>query len=356
MKICPSIWLSSCALILCACIAEEPLKLPNNGFVPDQLNDGWEISSPHEQGMNTEMLTQAFDKIYYPDAFLGARALIVIKNGKLVAEAYPANKNHRSELNNTQSITKSFVSMLTGIAVDRGDINSIDTPLYALYPPSFDSDANKRRLTVEHALTMTTGLAFDDSDFLNFYQNNGDSASFVLNKALLHSPGSKFNYSDGPPQLIAKALEVSTEQPLTDYADQHLFSPLGIETYHWETAKDGLPFGAFGLFLTPRDLAKFGQLLVSNGSWNGTQIVSSEWISRATAIDPELSGGGGQYFGFGLWLNPANGSFAARGNGGQFVYVVPDKELVIVYTSSPSISDYLNDEQDLINSVINSTY
>jgi len=343
-------------LSLCSCISEKPIKLPNEGFEPAYLDDGWEISTPEAEGINRQLLEDAFEKVYYQDAFLGARALIVIRNGKLIAESYPRDRNHIYETNNIQSITKSFVSVLTSIALERGDLGSLDTALYDIYPDYFDDDLGKRTLTIEHALTMTTGLAFDESDFLDFYGNAGNSAEYVLHRPLLHLPGTHFNYSDAPPQLLTKAIEVSTEKSLGEYADEYLFSELGITHYKWERARDGTNFGAFGLFVTPRDLAKFGQLLLDNGSWNDRQIMNPDWISQATAIQETLVGGGGQYYGYYLWINPSNGSFGARGNGGQFVYVVPEKALVIVYTAAPSINEYLNDEHGLVNSVINSTY
>lgn len=351
-----SILAAAALLLTCSCLSEDALKRSYEEVTPLAMDDDWVISTPEAEGMNTDMLEEAFAKVYYQDAHPGARALLVIKNGKLVAEAYPGNDNHATQLNNVQSITKSFVSVLTGIAVDRGDLGSIDTPLFQIYPSYFDNNQNKRSITIEHALTMNTGLDFDDSKFLDFYNHEGNSAEYALSQPLWTPPGTEFHYSDADPQLIVSAIEQSIDQTLDSYINQHLLAPLGITNYQWETTKDGTHFGAFGLFLTPRDLARFGQLLLNDGMWNGQQIVSSAWLQQATRIHPELVGGGGQYFGYYFWLNPANSSYAARGNGGQFVYIVPDKELVIVYTASPSSSDVLNYEQGLINTIINSTY
>jgi len=346
-----------CLLLFSSCLKDEPLKRSYEGFTPIMQNDDWEISTPGVENMNPEVLEQAVRKLYWQDGFLGARALLVFRNGKLVAEVYPRDLEHINEISNVQSITKSFTAILAGIAMEKGNLDTLNTPLYDIYPTYFDDDENKRSITIEHALTMTSGLEFeDDPNFLEFIQHEGNSAEYVLHQPLNDAPGTKFYYSDGSPQLIVKAIEENINQSLEAYADEHLFAPLGIAEYQWEKAKDGTNYGAFGLFLTPRDIGKFGQLLLNNGIWNGQQIVRSDWIEKATMIKPDLIGGGGQYFGYYLWLNPANGAYAARGNGGQFVYIIPEQDLVIVYTASPSISEYLNYEQDLVNTIINSCY
>ena len=343
--------------LLTSCLKDEPLKLSYEGYTPVALNDGWEISNPVAEGMNAQLLEDAFRQVYWQDGFIGARSLLVFRNGKLVAEAYPSDSEHINEISNIQSITKSFTSVLTGIALNKGDLDSIDNALYNIYPEYFDEDLNKRNITLKHVLTMTTGLDYDnDGNFLEFYQNDGNSAKYVLTQPLISNPGSIFNYNDGAPQLISKAIESSTGKTLGEYGHENLFAPLNISNYSWEKAKDSSNFGAFGLFMTPRDLGKFGQLLLNQGDWNGQQIVDSSWIDEITTINQNLAGGGGQYFGYYLWLNPSNGTFAARGNGGQFIYVSPPLNLVIVYTASPSTSDYLNYEQNLINSIVNSCY
>lgn len=344
-------------LCLSSCLSDEPLKLHYEGYAPAILSDGWEVSTPEVENMNPLLLDEAFRQVYWQDGFLGARSLLVFRNGKLVAEAYPNDLTHIDEINNVQSITKSFTSILVGIAIDKGDLDSPETPLYEIYPEHFYQQDSKRTITIEHALTMTTGLKFDnESDFIDFYQYSGNAADYVIKQPLINTPGSTFNYSDGSPQLIVEAIEKSTQSSFEDYAVEKLLDPMGVTNFIWEKGNDGTNFGAFGLFLTPRDLGKFGQLMLDKGEWGGQQLVSNFWIEKATNVRRNLVGGGGQYFGYYFWLNPSNGSYASRGNGGQFVYIVPEKNMVIVYTASPSISEYLNYEHNLVNSIINSSY
>jgi CubicO group peptidase (beta-lactamase class C family) len=119
---------------------------------------------------------------------------------------------------------------------------------------------------------------------------------------------------------------------LSSFADEFLFKPLGITEWKWESANDGITFGAFSLFMKPRDLAKFGQLLLQNGKWGNQQIVDSTWITEATKPVVTTDGPGSSY-GYYFWVYPAYEGYAAAGHGGQFIFVVPSKELVVIYTA-----------------------
>lgn len=329
-----------------ACLQEEKLKQNFNGFSPKVTSDNWAISTPQAENVNEELLNKSYQLVYDDERFPMARSLLVIRNNKLIAEAYPNSDEDFKRLNNIQSCTKSFTSLAVGIAMQKGLISNLDEKLYSIYPQYFDDDIRKRDLSLRHALSMQTGLEFDNGvHTLDLYQNEGSSIEYVLRQNFLHRPGLLTNYNDGAPQLVSAALAEKTGTDLADFINQELFQPLEIENWQWEKASDGITYGAFSLFLKPRDLAKVGQLLLQNGRWKGQQIVDSAYLAEARSAVVTTSGEGKPY-GYYFWVYPAWEGFAAIGHGGQFLLVVPEKELVAVYTAWPYTSPKLFDNRD----------
>lgn len=343
MKIFKTSFFLSLSVLLCSCLNESDIKLEYNGFQPVQANDGWIISSPANENMDVSLLDRAYKLLYDDDRFIMARSLLVIRNGKLLAEAYPHDIKDRNQIQNLQSCAKSFTSILTGIALNKGILDSVSQKLSEIYPANFDAYPDKKDIKIEDALTMRTGIDYNNSDnSLDLYQKSGSSVEFILNLPKNYPPGVVFNYSDGAPHLISAAIQIRYGKPLSSFAGQYLFTPLQIIDWKWEAAKDGVTFGAFSLFLKPRDAAKFGQLLLNNGWWNGQQIVDSSWIAKAT--QPLANAGrDGASYGYYFWVYPAYPAFSALGHGGQNIFVVPSKNLVIVYTAWPYTSDEMFD-------------
>lgn len=196
--------------------------------------------------------------MYSDQRFLMARSMLIIRNGKLVAEAYPHDMSDCDKIANIQSCTKSVTSIMVGIAIRNGIDISVEDKLYNIYPDIFDADIRKREITIKNALTMQTGLEFsNDKNTHQLYQTESNSAKFVLSFPYINAPGTIMNYNDGAPHLISKAIEIKTGKPLNEYANNMLFEPLNIKDWKWENAKDGTTFGAFSLYLKPRDFAKF---------------------------------------------------------------------------------------------------
>ncbi len=263
-------------LMLDSCLKDEPFKKEFAGFEPVALNDGWTLSTPEKEKIDRSNLEQAFRLLHDDDRFWMARSLIVIRNGKLVAEAYPHDIADRDMFANIQSCTKSFTSIMVGVAIQEGLDISFDDKLYDIYPELFDDDLKKREMTLEDALTMQTGLEFsNDENTLQLYQTKSNSAGFVLSFPLLHDPGTVMKYNDGSPHLVSKAIEVKSGKTESEYAGEKLFGPLNISEWQWESANDGTTFGAFSLYLKPRDFAKIGQLLLQNGKWGEKQIIDA---------------------------------------------------------------------------------
>lgn len=345
------------ALTLSSCMSDEPFKLSYTGFQPVNHNDGWVISTPEDENMNRILLDKAYQLVYDDHRFTMARSLLVIRNGKLVAEAYPHDKDDMNRIANIQSMTKSFTSVLTGIALQKKLVDSVNQTLYSIYPEFFPNAPEKQSITLKHALTMTTGIDFDNgSDTEALYHTEGNSVKFVLSQPQKYDPGMVFHYHDGAPQLVSAAVQKRYGKSFSEFANQNLFLPLGITEWKWEAATDGNTFGAFSLYLKPRDIAKFGQLLLQNGQWNGQRLVDSVWIAEATQPLVNSGSGGGPY-GYYFWIYPAFGAFAADGHGGQRIMVFPAKNLVIVYTAwgytSGEFFDYFNEVADIISKASN---
>jgi CubicO group peptidase (beta-lactamase class C family) len=165
---------------------------------------------------------------------------------------------------------------------------------------------------------------------------------FILSLPKNYPPGIVFHYNDGAPQLISAAIQQKYGKPLSAFAEEFLFKPLQINDWKWESAKDGLTFGAFSLYLKPRDAAKFGQLLLDNGKWNGQRVVDSSWIWKST--QPLVtSSSEGASFGYYFRIFTAYQGYSAFGHGGQHIFVAPPYNLVIVYTAWPYTSGEMYD-------------
>lgn len=343
------------ATTLGSCLKDEPFKLDYIGFEPNAMNDDWQISSPENENIDRSKLEQAYALIFKDDRFTMARSLLVFRNGKLVSEAYPHDPSDKDAIYNIQSCTKSVTSILMGIAIQNNYIDSLGERLYDIYPEYFDTYINKRTITIEDALTMQTGLEFDNGVHTEeLYKIKGNSVQYILSLDWLYHSGSFMNYNDGAPHLISKVIEKKTGMAMSDFAAEKLFSPLNINEWKWESAHDGTTFGAFSLYLKPRDFGKIGQLLLQNGKWNNVTLIDSTYLKEATSIKVAANFNSEPY-GFYFWILPAYNGFAAIGHGGQFLLVVPEKQLVVVYTAWPYTSgDFFDQRNDLMNIIVNS--
>jgi CubicO group peptidase (beta-lactamase class C family) len=322
---------------------DEDVKLGYRGYQPVQENDGWMISSPEKENMEAGLIESAFRLVYDEKRFVMARSLLVLRNGKLVAEVYPHSEADRWQIQNIQSCTKSFTSILVGIALEKGSIDSVTQKIAEILPDEFNRHPDKNDITIHDALTMRTGIAFNDEDHtLDLYQTPDNSVDFVLDLEKIYPAGTVFHYNDGAPHLISGAIQQRYGQPLSSFAAEYLFKPLQIIDWKWESTKDGRSFGAVSLFLKPRDLAKFGQLLLDNGKWKGLQVVDSSWIALATKPYVTTERPGASY-GYYFWIYPAYPAYSALGHGGQHILVNPMQNLVIVYTAWPYTSGELFD-------------
>ncbi|MFC1485596.1 serine hydrolase domain-containing protein [Candidatus Latescibacterota bacterium] len=318
--------------LVCGCIlSDEDIKVPYMTFQPEAIGDGWALSTPEQEGFRNSAIDSVYRRFYSENHYPTIHSLLIVRNGKLVAEGYCRNENERKMFHHLQSATKSITSLLIGIALDKGYIESVDQTIYEFLPEYFGNDTEKREITIHHVLTMETGLDFDnDSQTLKLYNSKGSSLDFVLRRGLLFSPGTDWYYGDGNPQLISGIITKTTGMTEEVFARKYLFEPLNITDYQWEKHSDGLTFGAFGLWLRPRDIAKIGKMLIQDGMWESKQIISAAWIRESTRLQSSH-----QNYGYYWYPMDDNISFYAEGHGGNLLYVVPNKQLAVVITADP---------------------
>jgi CubicO group peptidase (beta-lactamase class C family) len=326
-----SLWCSAAAaalaLLTLGCGGDAPL------LAPDVTDDGWTTSTPAEMGLDEDLLRQADD---LAAGFGSIYSFVVARHGRLVFERY-YHGSGRDTRTTMRSVTKSISSTAFGIAIDRGDLASLDQRVDDVLPEYFTpADTAKRRITVRHLLTMTSGL---NSDLANPATRDTSWVRAYLESPLETEPGTLFRYDGSLVHILSVMLNRRTGATLADYTRQRLFEPLGIRDVQWASDPQGFTTAASGIGIRARDMAKIGQLLLNGGSWNGVQVVSSAWVGLATRN--EAPGGTADAgYGFLWWTTGETGypSFYAAGYGGQYIYVIPTLEIVVVTTGDPGIS------------------
>jgi CubicO group peptidase (beta-lactamase class C family) len=260
-------------------------------------------------------------------------AFLIIKNDTIQYEKYFNGYNEESVVASF-SMAKSVTSILIGCAIDDGLIKSVDEPIINYIPELKDKDLDN--VTIKHLLQMTSGIKFNES-YVNPF---GDAATFYYGTNLMGAikrrkpetaPGTQFSYSSGDTQLLGLVLERALkDKPVTQYLQEKLWKPLGMEyDATWSLdKKDGLEKTFCCLNARARDFSKIGRLYLNKGNWNGTQIVSQKWVEESTKAD--VSDGGAGYYKYQWWLSEPDGAFTAKGILGQFIYVNPEKNLIIV--------------------------
>lgn len=341
---------------------------PANCGSPADLHDGWTVAAPAQQGLDPK-LTCAIGPRLEKMTDADANGVVIVRRGVLVYEHYFTGKDQRwpelhrgelprdvahdaSTLHDLQSITKSVVAILVGIAFDRGWLENIDAPVLPFFPQYAElSTPDKERITLRNLLAMTSGLlwpafavSYDDpSNIARRMWGAPDPYRFVLAQPLEAAPGTQWNYDGGGVELLGAILKKISGRPLDRLAKEVLFDPLGIKDWEWARLANGEPAASWGLRLRPRDLAKIGQIVLNHGAWDGQQIVSASWIEEMTA--PHLPPGwlletaGASSYGYLWWLGHASidnrepdwvGGF---GYGGQRLYVAAGQALVVAVTA-----------------------
>jgi CubicO group peptidase (beta-lactamase class C family) len=292
---------------------------------------GWRVALPQTQGMDPKKLQQMFAVI--EDRTLALHSLVIVRNGYIVAEVYypPYEQNTRHEL---YSCTKSFISALVGIVIADEALAGVDEPVLVCFP-DYDfanTDARKSAMTIEHLLTMTSGLDWPEGDpIYRQLWGSRDWVQFVLDRPMATEPGGRFNYNSGCSHVLSAIIADRSGMRTQQFAQERLFAPLGITNVNWSVDSKGLAIGGWGLQITPRDMAKFGYLYLNEGHWDGQQIVPATWVRTSTT--PHVETEGTFDYGYQWWTYPKWGAYAAKGRYGQNIFVIPEHNLVVVFTA-----------------------
>lgn len=302
----------------------------------DWPTHGWRRSSPEAQGMDSDVLAEAFDEIRRRQ--IAIHSLTIVRHGSLVLDSYfwPFQDNLPHDL---ASVTKSVTSTLVGIAIGEHKLAGMTQPVTdALGTRTIAHlDSRKKRLTVEHLLTMTSGLdchAQQDEITLTQMRRSQDWIGFMLDLPMVAEPGDVFEYCSGGMHLVSGILTRATGSSALDFARGALLAPLGIDNVAWPSDAQGISHGWGDLHLQPRDMAKIGYLWLRGGRWEDRQLVPATWMRSAVQVHSHPGSSPGLGYGYGLWIYPDRNPpiFEGLGRGGQRISVVPAKDLVVVFT------------------------
>jgi CubicO group peptidase (beta-lactamase class C family) len=313
--------------------------------------NGWRSCAPEAVGLDAQRLSEAIDYASSPE--FRTDGLVIIKDGHVVAETY-LKGFQEDDTHTSYSMAKGFTSALVGIAIDKGLIKGLDDKICRYYEAWDCNDQNdlRSRITVRHALTLTTGLAWrEDWPDWDFNTNDAlkmsisdDFVQYMSERQGLYEPGQHTYYSTGDPMLLTQVIQAATGMTPLEFGQQNLFEPLNFRKIKWDSDSEGHTGTAMGLHATVRDYAKFGYLYLNKGTWDDRQIVSEQWVAKSTQVDTSVNMT--DTYGY-LWhvnlakklkdrgsLVPTGSipvdAFMAAGILGQNIVVIPSKGLVIV--------------------------
>jgi CubicO group peptidase (beta-lactamase class C family) len=310
----------------------------------------WPRTSPEAQGLDSGMIASYRSRVAAGE-FGPIHSLLILRHGAIVEESYFGGWQ-ATDLHSVYSVTKSVTALLYGIGLERGLFPAPSDPVVPLFP-EYATLANavpsKYRITVDDLLTMRAGFTWnegsvsylDPSNVFFAMENSRDWLKFVLDQPMEDEPGTKFRYSSGASVLLGGIIHNASGQQPADLARDWLFRPLGILRWQWGTAPPGVSNRGFGLSLLPLDMARIGELVLHDGSWRGVQIVPADWVRVILSQHVALT----QNFGYGeqWWIMPlvadlassveGNQIWLAWGFAGQYIFVVPALDTVIVSTA-----------------------
>ena len=281
-------------------------------------------ATPESQGISSDLFAALLREL---DASKDTEMhhFMALRHGKVICECnfapYPKGMWHI-----THSMCKSITGMAIGMLIEEEKLK-LDENIYDIFPDHINAFSKIFRpvITVEHLLTMTSGITFNESGIVS----GNDWLGSFLNASVNGKPGTEFQYNSLNTYVLSAIVTKRTGETLTEYLTPRLFGPLGITKYYWETCPKGITKGGWGLFLCAEDMAKLGQLYLQRGKWNGQQLVSEYWIEISTARHLKTQNGTYGY-GYQLWMEQRPGSFEYNGMLGQNVIIYPDMDMVLV--------------------------
>jgi CubicO group peptidase (beta-lactamase class C family) len=344
-------------------IAAGAVVVTANAMVPPraaaQLQ--WRKMSPTDAGFAAD-LEARIDKLIMDKRAWGLQGVVILRKGALVFERYDAGEDEvwgrptgrvafgPDTLHDLRSVTKSILGLLYGLALAQGKVPSPEQPLLEAFPEyaGLATDPRHKRLTIAHALTMSLGLEWNEDipyqDPANSeiqMERAEDRYRYIFTRAFIAEPGARWVYGAAATTLIGRLTVKGTGQSLPDFARATLFDPIGVGETAWSNGFNGEPSASSGLRMTPRDLARIGQLILNRGQWEGRQIVPAEWFDKSfqpyLACDEFRRYGYFWYMGDFQYGNPPNRPIAhwvgAFGYGGQRLFVLPELDIAVAITA-----------------------
>jgi CubicO group peptidase (beta-lactamase class C family) len=327
---------------LSGCGGPSPEELESVDYSPLAVGD-WQVSTPEEQGLDPALVAELYYSAEQLETLYG---LLVVKNGYLVAEKYFHGKSI-SQLSSRASVTKSITSALVGIALEQGCLSSVDQKMIEFFPELVDKieDPRKKEITIRQMLQMRAGYPWEESSQELFdLMFTGFRTTNLVDVPLVRDPGTGFDYSNMTTHLLGIIVARACDTDLKSYAEEYLFSPLGGEVGYWLLGWEDYYIGFADMEITARDMAKFGQLYLDDGQYQGRQIVPAAWVRDSLQTYSEDA----WYYRVGKnWKDSAYGYQwwsiragdhrynLAWGHGGQQIAILHEQDLVVVATADP---------------------
>ncbi len=323
----------------------RPETSPYRYQAPRPTSDGWVTGSAEAVDLSAARLSELAQSIIDAEPTSArtpsVHSLLIARRGKLVLEEY-FHGFHADRPHDLRSAGKSLTGLMTGVAIAKVDTLDVDTPVYAvLGEPGAELDPRKAAMTVEHLLTMSSGYECDDNDGqsqgnegqMQGQRTQPDWRRYTLDLPMARAPGAEAVYCTGGINLLGAVVSRTTQTWLPEFFRTEIAKPLGIEHYHYNLDPVGNGYGGGGIYLRPRDMLKVGQMVLDGGTWKGTQVVPRRWIEQS--LRPRVGINHAEDYGYTWWHEalPYRGgtvdSYAASGNGGQILVIVPELELVV---------------------------
>lgn len=292
----------------------------------------WQHDAPENHGVDTGVLNRIHTALDSTDIL----AMVVVKDDRIVDEYYKDGYDETSVFR-LYSCSKSVTSALMGIAIDKGLIDGVDVPVSAYFPQAAQGRSDGfDRITIRHLLTHTSGIDASDTNDWGAWINSDNWVDFVLNRPVAFEPGTVFQYFTGGSHLLAAIIQEAADRTLYEFGKEYLFDPLGMDSVECGTDAQGVSDGGNGFAMNVYDMAKLGRLFLNGGVWEGQQIISEEWVRESTALQFQCAPGSADY-GYQWWVRTFGkenyDAYFAQGHFGQFIFCVPDLDLIVVFTS-----------------------
>ncbi len=313
--------------------------------------DAWRTCAPEEVGMDPVKMKELNAEVrLLLEMHIDFQSIVIVKDGYIIAEQYYSEDYGQDDLHRIYSCTKSLTSAMIGISLDRGLIGSVEDKMTDYFSDhEFQNlTTDKEDITLHHLLSMSAGLEWyeldypygDDRNTFRQWADGGYGVPFVLDQPSVAAPGEEYSYSSGISHVLTGLIQNVTGMRADSFALQNLLTPLGIDDYYWPIDDEGVAFGGSGVRLTPRDMARFGYLYLMKGAWDGEQLVPQNWVDLSQEKHMARKYILDNYYGYQFWVSD-KGYYSAVGYGGQWIMIVPEHNLVVVFNNSFEEGDKL---------------